>query len=101
MKYFEHYDVILLVIRHYVPPIWSRTQVIFFVIYSVADLGFPRQGGANFQGGDANLLFGQLFPENCRKMKELGPTGGDARLWCPLRSATAVVADIYWKLFLF
>ena len=35
-------------------------------------------GGANFQGGDKNLLFGQFFPENCMKMKEFGPGGGGA-----------------------
>ena len=42
----------------------------------VADPEFPRRGGGNFQGGDANLLFNQIFPENCMKMKEFGPRGG-------------------------
>ena len=42
---------------------------------AVADPGFPRAGGANPQGGAANLLFGQNFPENCLKMKEFGPRG--------------------------
>ena len=36
-------------------------------------------GGANFQGGGANLLFNQIFPENCMKMKEFGPRGEDTR----------------------
>ena len=31
--------------------------------------------GANPQDGGANLLFGQTFPENCMKMKEIGPRG--------------------------
>ena len=33
----------------------------------VADPGFPRGGGANPQGGDANQIFGQKFPENCMR----------------------------------
>ena len=33
-------------------------------------------GGANFQGGGANLLFGQIFTKNCMKMKEFEPRGG-------------------------
>ena len=28
------------------------------------------------QSGGANLLFGKIFPKNCRKMKEIGPGGG-------------------------
>ena len=32
---------------------------------------FP-DGGANTQGGCANLSFGQIFPENSMKMKEIG-----------------------------
>ena len=46
-----------------------------------------QRGGANFQGGDKNLLFGQIFPKNCMKMKEFGPRGGRASLAPPLRSA--------------
>ena len=42
----------------------------------VADPGFPRGGGANHQGGGANLLFGRNFPKSCMKMKEFGPRGG-------------------------
>ena len=41
-----------------------------------------REGSANFQGGGANLLFGQISPENCMKMKEFGPGGDGACLWC-------------------
>ena len=36
---------------------------------------FPDDGGVNPQAGDANLLFGQIFPENCIKIKEIGPRG--------------------------
>ena len=50
---------------------------------SVADPGFPRGGGTNPQGGGANLLFSQKFPKNCMKMKEFGPTQGDAHPWHP------------------
>ena len=42
----------------------------------VADPGFPRGGGANSQGGGANPLFGQNFPENCMQIKEFEPRGG-------------------------
>ena len=46
----------------------------------VANPGFP--------GG--NLLFGQIFPEICMKMKEIAPRGGakDARLLDPLMDAS-------------
>ena len=46
---------------------------------------FPVGGGsANAQVGGANLLFGQIFPENCMKMKEIGPRGGRVSLAPPL-----------------
>ena len=32
-------------------------------IYAVADLGFPRGGGANSPGGGANIQFRQNFPK--------------------------------------
>ena len=66
---------------------WT-THCIGSELVSVADLGFPRGGGANPQGGGANLLFDQKFPKNCMKMKEFRPRGG-ARPWRPppLRSA--------------
>ena len=50
---------------------------------------FPKEG-ANPQGGIANLLFGQKFPENCIKMKEFEPRGGGGRPWRSLRSANAL-----------
>ena len=40
---------------------------------SVADPGFPGGGGANPISWGENLLFGQIFPENCIKMKQIGP----------------------------
>ena len=30
----------------------------------------------HFKGGEANLLFGQIFGEDCMKMKEIGPRWG-------------------------
>ena len=42
---------------------------------SVADLGFPRGGGANSPGGGANMILPN-FPKNCMKLKEFGPPGG-------------------------
>ena len=39
--------------------------------------------GTNPQGGGANLLFGQIFLENCMKMKEVA-SGGRASLAPPL-----------------
>ena len=43
---------------------------------AVVDPGFPRGGGANSKGGCKKLLFGQFFPKNCMKLKELGLGGG-------------------------
>ena len=63
---------------------------------SVADPGFPRRGGANPQGGGANLLFCPIFTENCMKMKEFGPGGGGrASLAPPLRSANAFASVMH------
>ena len=55
---------------------------------------FPRGGGANPQGGDANLLFSQKIPENCMKMKEFGSRGGGGtRPWRPPYSRTKYAND--------
>ena len=48
-------------------------------VIPVADPGFPRGGGANHQGGEVNLIFGQKFPENAWKWKNWDPEGGGAR----------------------
>ena len=40
---------------------------------------FP-DGGAKPWFWRENLLFGKVFAENCMKMKEIGPGGGDP---CP------------------
>ena len=45
------------------------------------------EGGANPKGGNEKLLFGQIFPKNCMKMKEIEP-GGRESLAPLLRSAT-------------
>ena len=42
---------------------------------TVADQGFSG-GVGNSKGGRENLLFGQLFPRNSIKMKEIEPRGG-------------------------
>ena len=61
--------------------------------YSVADPGFPRRGGgANPEGGGANLLFGQCFPKNSMKMKEIGPGGGRTSLARYLDPSMALLA---------
>ena len=49
----------------------------------MADPGFPR-GGTNSKNEDINLLFGQVSPKNCMKMKEFGL----GAFLVPLRSAT-------------
>ena len=49
--------------------------------------------GANPKGGDANLLFGQIFPEKCMKMKAIGPTGGP-RPWRPIDPPLILSLDL-------
>ena len=41
----------------------------------MADLGFPRGGGANSPGGCQHVILPN-FPKNCMKLKEFGPRGG-------------------------
>ena len=41
----------------------------------MADLGFPRGGGANSPGGRQHTIL-LNFPKNCMKLKEFGPGGG-------------------------
>ena len=41
-------------------------------------------GGAHFQGEGTNLLFGQIFPENCMKLTEFGSGGGPLASLAPL-----------------
>ena len=44
--------------------------------HAMADAGFPRRGGGRRQPqrgeGHANLFFGNMFAENCMKVKERG-----------------------------
>ena len=44
---------------------------------------YPSGGSRISQTGGADLLFGQIFPENRMKMKEIGPRGGRAPLYPP------------------
>ena len=55
---------------------------------AVVNSGFPRGGSAISKGGCEKLLFGQVSPQNCMKLKELGPQRG--RQWRPLSSANAL-----------
>ena len=48
------------------------------VTVAVADLEFPRGGGANSPGGRQHTILPN-FPKNCMKLKEFGPPGGGAR----------------------
>ena len=68
--------------------------------YTVADPGFPREGGANPKGGRQPIIC-RIFPENCMKMKKFWAGGGRASLAPLLRSATDcnlkhIIKDI-WK----
>ena len=56
---------------------------------------FQDGGGANFQGGGINLLFNQIFPQNCMKMEEFGPREGARIRSTPLRSATDNILKIW------
>ena len=47
---------------------------------AVADLGFPRGGGANSAGGCQHTILPN-FPKNCMKLKEFGPRGGDPKFY--------------------
>ena len=49
-------------------------KVTCFKYHPVADPGFPREGGANPQGGGANLLFGQnerIWIRQCHQHKDV------------------------------
>ena len=47
-------------------------------------------GSTNPQDGGANLLFGQILPENCMKMKEFRPKEGVCIPGDPLRFANVL-----------
>ena len=47
-----------------------------------------QTGGRQPKKGAANLLFGQISPKSCMKMKEIGPRGASKILLC--RSATGL-----------
>ena len=40
-----------------------RRNYLIFRVKTVADLGFPRGGGANPPGKEANIQFCQIFPK--------------------------------------
>ena len=42
--------------------------------HTVADPGFPREGGANSPGGRQHTILPN-FLKNCMKLKEFGPLG--------------------------
>ena len=73
--------------------------------YSVADPGFPRGGRANPSAWGKNPLLGKIFAENCMKIKDIGPGGGD--LSVPLGSANIIhsrnllgLMRVVWEIFL-
>ena len=49
----------------------------------MADLGFPRGGGAPTLRGGRQPTICLIFPENCMKMKKFWPKRGGARPWRP------------------
>ena len=52
------------------PKIFLSREVKNNNINAMVNPGFPQGGGG------ANLLFGQIFPKNSVKMKEIGPRVG-------------------------
>ena len=70
---------------YYKPTIFACMQNQYF---SVADLGFPRGGGANPPGkGVADKRFCQIFPKTAWNWKNLDPKEGARVFRAPLRSA--------------
>ena len=73
----------------------EKPVVIFLRHVQVTEGGGSRisqTGESSFQNGGANLLYGQIFPENCMKMKmkEFGPGRGRGNMWSFSRSGTSV-----------
>ena len=61
----------------------------------VADPRIPRQRAPTPKWGGAKLLFDKISPQNCMKMKEIGPRGGNVSLApSPLRSANAYTSTV-------
>ena len=54
-------------------------KMVYDFLLTVADLGFPRGGGANSPGGRQHTILPK-FPKNCMKLKEFGPRGGGPRV---------------------
>ena len=54
-------------------------------------------GGANPKGEGKNLLFGQISPEDCMKMKEIVPGGGAGAPLDPLLKAPSLHIFIQYK----
>ena len=66
------------------PPMIVVAQEIFTSnVIAVADPGFARLEVPTSKVGAPTYYFGDIFPENCMKMKEFEPRGG-ARPWAPL-----------------
>ena len=56
-----------------------KVSIAIWTCLSVADPGFSPGGAPTPKSA---IIF-QFFAENCMKMKEFGPPGGDARPWRP------------------
>ena len=68
----------------------------------MADLGFPRGGGANSPGGGGRQhTILPNFPKNCMKLKEFGPRGGGASKILQCRSATGTFGYGEFHIFIF
>ena len=74
-RFMSYFFPILIIVAN------EKNQQVGLVIRDVESMcqwlvqDFPDGGGCQPQGGDANLLFGQLFPKNCMKMKEISHRG--------------------------
>ena len=52
-------------------PVLTEWLSSWCVVISGGSRTSQREWGVNSKGEDANLLFGQFFPKNCMKMKEI------------------------------
>ena len=60
---------------------WSTCELKYFghdlTLECIGGSRIFQKEGAYPKGTDASLLFDEKFPDNCMKMKEFGPGGGE------------------------